>query len=134
MHIYRSPYDQLSYSPLNSVGMPYYNTQLLSSWTPKFLPVGIVSPVPSKIPQQILETMKFNDNVAYATLPKELRGRRNVVVSGPRKPGARFRHQFVRNKEPDTPVFEHDPEDVPKMYRKVEIEYSKFGVEDFDFG
>lgn len=24
--------------------------------------------------------------------------------------------------------------DVPRIYRRVEIEYSKFGVEDFDFG
>ncbi|THG96777.1 hypothetical protein EW026_g5119 [Hermanssonia centrifuga] len=36
--------------------------------------------------------------------------------------------------EPETPTFEYDPEAVPKAYRKVEIEYSKFGVEDFDFG
>ncbi|KAK7689093.1 hypothetical protein QCA50_007784 [Cerrena zonata] len=121
-------------TPLNSVGMPYYHTQLLSSWTPRLISTSVVSPLPPKIPQQVLDTMKFNDNVAYATLPKELRGRRNVVVSGPKKSGGRFRHQVVKNNEPDTPVFEHDPEDVPKMYRKVEIEYSKFGVEDFDFG
>lgn len=31
-------------------------------------------------------------------------------------------------------TFESNPEDIPKSYAKVEIEYSKFGVEDFDFG
>lgn len=35
--------------------------------------------------------MKFNENIAYATLPKELRGRRNVANSEPRKGSARFR-------------------------------------------
>ncbi|KAG6878679.1 hypothetical protein C0993_011494 [Termitomyces sp. T159_Od127] len=33
-----------------------------------------------------------------------------------------------------TPVFEYVDGEVPQMYRQVEIEYSKFGVEDFDFG
>jgi hypothetical protein len=36
--------------------------------------------------------------------------------------------------EPETPIFELAGEDVPSMYRRVEIAYSKFGVEDFDFG
>lgn len=30
-------------------------------------------------------------------------------------------------------MFEYNGDNVPKMYRHVEIEYSKFGVEDFDF-
>ena len=95
--------------------------------------------------------MKVNDNVAYATLPKELRGRRNVVVSQPRTKG-RFRSGKTRGEvspdrlrgccvtdhlspeaEPETPTHEYDPDEVPKVFRKVEIEYSKFGVEDFDF-
>jgi PAB-dependent poly(A)-specific ribonuclease subunit 2 len=37
-----------------------------------------------------------------------------------------------------SPTGEHELEskksDVPMMYRNVEIKYSKFGVDDFDFG
>ena len=36
--------------------------------------------------------------------------------------------------EPDTPIFGGTGSDIPGQYRRVEIEYSKFGVEDFDFG
>jgi PAB-dependent poly(A)-specific ribonuclease subunit 2 len=39
---------------------------------------------PAKIPPQVLNTMKTNDNVAYAALPKELRGRPNMVLVGSR--------------------------------------------------
>ncbi|KIJ63247.1 hypothetical protein HYDPIDRAFT_175993 [Hydnomerulius pinastri MD-312] len=113
-------------TPLNSIGLPHYTAPLLSSFTPQFLPHSNTQtpnyPPPAKIPPQILSTMKINDNVAYAALPKELRGRRNrVVASGARDQG-RFRSGKGRR------------EDVPRIYRKVEIEYSKFGVEDFDFG
>ncbi|KZT11602.1 cysteine proteinase [Laetiporus sulphureus 93-53] len=122
-------------TPLNVIGMPYYNELLLSSWTRDFISTGLHYPPPPKIPQQILNTMKIKDNVAYAALPKELRGRRNLAVTAPKKSGGRFRSGKARkNSEPETPTFEYDPENIPKPYRKVEIEYSKFGVEDFDFG
>ncbi|KAI0329853.1 hypothetical protein GY45DRAFT_1324455 [Cubamyces sp. BRFM 1775] len=123
-------------TPLNSIGMPYYNTLLLSSWTKDFIPRTLYFPPPAKIPQQVLNSIKVNDTIAYATLPKELRGRRNVVPSAPKKAGGRFRSgRFRQNdSEPVTPTYEYAPDTIPKCYRKVEIEYSKFGVEDFDFG
>ncbi|KZS98990.1 cysteine proteinase [Sistotremastrum niveocremeum HHB9708] len=126
-------------TPLNSIGMPHYNTQLLSSWTPQF--ESTVSPhlfpPPAKIPSQVLSSMKTVDFVGYAALPKELRGTRNVVSAGARPaPEGRFRSGQKKDEEPEpeTPIAESNPASVPRNYRKVEIEYSKFGVEDFDFG
>lgn len=123
-------------TPLNSIGMPHYNTLLLSSWTPRFVSHGSHYPPPSKIPPQILSTMKVNENIAYAALPKELRGRRNRVQVTNTKDQGRFRSGKNRRDDIDLETLSIDDsvEEVPRMYHKVEIEYSKFGVEDFDFG
>ncbi|KIK13823.1 hypothetical protein PISMIDRAFT_17728 [Pisolithus microcarpus 441] len=123
-------------TPLNSIGMPYYNTLLLSSWTPRFVSHGLHYPPPSKIPPQVLSTMKVNENIAYAALPKELRGRRNRAQVTNAKDQGRFRSGKNRRDDIDLETLSIDDsvEEVPRMYRKVEIEYSKFGVEDFDFG
>ena len=84
-------------SPLNSIGMPYYTTPLLSSWSSQFLSSTIPPyPPPAKIPPQVLSTMKINDNIAYAALPKELRGRRNRVVVSTTKDQGRFRSEKGR--------------------------------------
>ncbi|KAJ6546999.1 ubiquitin carboxyl-terminal hydrolase-domain-containing protein [Mycena capillaripes] len=122
-------------TPLNSIGLPYYESRLLSSWTPLFISTPLNYPPPAKIPPQILTTMKLNDNIAYAALPRELKGRRNMV-SGSRNKKGRFRSGKSRADEPDpdTPTWEYSGSSIPRIYRKVEIEYSKFGVEDFDFG
>ncbi|KAG6818206.1 hypothetical protein H0H87_000111 [Tephrocybe sp. NHM501043] len=80
--------------------------------------------------------MKMKDNVAYAALPRELKGRRNVVNGELQKNNGRFRSGKTRKAEvdPTTPVYDYADSEVPRIYRQVEIEYSKFGVEDFDFG
>lgn len=78
--------------PLNAIGMPHYNTLLLSSWTKAFTPNRPkYFPPPEVIPPQILNSMKLNDNIAYAAVPKELRGRRNMVIDVKKDRGARFR-------------------------------------------
>ncbi|KAG7086554.1 hypothetical protein E1B28_002503 [Marasmius oreades] len=121
-------------TPLNAIGMPHYKSQLLSAWTPQFSLSTPAYPPPQKIPPQVLNTIKTNDNVAYAPLPKELQGKRNMVPSAPRKSNGRFRSGKARTgEEPETPM-DYMADDIPKVYRLVEIEYSKFGVEDFDFG
>jgi PAB-dependent poly(A)-specific ribonuclease subunit 2 len=82
--------------------MPYYNTLLLSSWTKSSVPnrPRYVLP-PEVIPPQILNTMKLNENIAYAAVPKELRGRRNMVTDAKKDRGARFRS----GKRADVSVF-----------------------------
>lgn len=128
--------DWMDATPLNTVGLPFYETPLLSAWTPQLVPSSVVYPPPPKIPPQLLNTMKMKDNVAYAALPRELKGRRNMVAVDSQKYNGRFRSGKSRkvDLDPVAPTFDHSDSDVPPMYRRVEIEYSKFGVEDFDFG
>lgn len=82
---------QIDCSPLNTIGMPHYNNLLLSSWTPHFASHGSHYPPPPSIPPQISSAIKVNDNVAYAALPKELRGKRNRAVVPSTKDQGRFR-------------------------------------------
>jgi hypothetical protein len=44
-----------------------------------------------KIPLSVLSTMKMNDGIAYAPLPRELKGRRNMVTVAAPKDQGRFR-------------------------------------------
>lgn len=148
-------------TPLNSVGMPYYSTPLLS-----LLPSSMTEPAvvtasrrPVQIDPQILSTAKTVDFIGYASYPAHLRaaGRRNQIrVAGGAKNAGRvgvdapmFRSERERaeaklrrerkgsitGEKADEDEEEAREEDkMPKYYRKVEIKYSRFGIEDFDFG
>ncbi|CEQ42977.1 SPOSA6832_04843, partial [Sporobolomyces salmonicolor] len=145
-------------TPLNSIGMPYYTSPLLS-----LLPAHMTDPSsittshrPIPIDPQILATAKTVDFVGYATYPAHLRaaGRRNQVTTGkggknagrvgvdaPMFRSERERVEAKRRRErgesidataeAEEEVSEEDR--MPKYYRKVEIKYSRFGIEDFDF-
>jgi hypothetical protein len=80
-------------SPLNSIGLPYYETPLLSTDTRDLHQTSVIPyPPPARIPAQVLNTMKTFDFVGYASLPRELRGKRNMVFGGSKnKPEGRFR-------------------------------------------
>ncbi|CAE6448890.1 unnamed protein product [Rhizoctonia solani] len=125
-------------TPLSTIGLPYYKTPLLSSQLSLAIPHGIQAyPPPAKIPQKVLDTMRTVDFVGYAQLPKDLVGRRNVAPTAQVESG-RFRSTRTTRKASDVDaVTEHlgdtSISEIPKPYRRVEIMYSKFGVEDFDF-
>lgn len=82
--------------PLNSIGLPHYNSLLLSSWAQQLESVK-ASTAPMKIPLSVLSTMKMNDGIAYAPLPRELKGRRNMITVAAPKDQGRFRSEKRRS-------------------------------------
>jgi len=150
-------------TPLNSIGMPYYDTPLLS-----LLPTSMTEPQtisasrrPAHIDPQILSTAKTVDFIGYASYPAHLRTatRRNQVraaggvrnagrvgVDAPMFRSERERAEAKRRRDrvgsiggaegenAEEEAKEKEEDKMPKYYRKVEIKYSRFGIEDFDFG
>ncbi|KIM28988.1 hypothetical protein M408DRAFT_329031 [Serendipita vermifera MAFF 305830] len=124
-------------TPLNAIGVPYYSDYLLSAYDKDFQSVPEYYPPPMKIPPQIMSSLRQVDGLAFAQMPKELQGRRNVIsTAGPKRQG-RFRSEKSRRNggspPPESPLDAQRGDRVPRHYQRVEIEYSKFGVEDFDF-
>ncbi|KAK9467389.1 ubiquitin carboxyl-terminal hydrolase-domain-containing protein [Lipomyces arxii] len=124
-------------TPLNSVGMPYYRDKLLSSWPPDM--VFNAARPPEQIDPEVLASIKTVDFVGYAPFPK--RYRRYVTESLP--------SMYGNKTDLKTPLFRSEQDkllvkngttqkieatvDPVESFKKVEIKYSKFGVEDFDF-
>jgi PAB-dependent poly(A)-specific ribonuclease subunit 2 len=142
------------YSPLNCIGMPYYREKLASAWPETISDVGAP---PVKFDPQFLAGLKAAEFGFYGRNTTGLR--RNQVEdtrssnkfanSGLKAP--KFLSEKARESaksdstsagekadELSNPFSEMEIEsrksEFPMMYRNVEIKYSKFGIDDFDFG
>ncbi|KAI1848947.1 hypothetical protein JX266_005375 [Neoarthrinium moseri] len=145
-------------TPLSSIGMPYYRETLLSAWpTDTVYEVGAP---PVKDDPQFLASLQHRDWGFYG---KNTRGlRRNQAEDTRRlkntkeqgllnKPkflseqAREFAHSPAGTPAPEeivvdplstvtnTPL-ESSKVNVPELYQSVDIQFSKFGIDDFDFG
>ncbi|KAI9054308.1 hypothetical protein LZ554_001476 [Drepanopeziza brunnea f. sp. 'monogermtubi'] len=144
-----------SNTPLSSVGMPYYREQLLSNW-PSHLIFEVGAP-PPKSDQLFLSTLKCTDWGMYgrnnrATKRNQVENTREIEKTPSSLQAPKFLSEKARETSTDGSG-ERRPSDssstsdvigatellsmkadVPVWYENVEIRYSKFGVDDFDFG
>jgi PAB-dependent poly(A)-specific ribonuclease subunit 2 len=132
--------------------MPYYRDLLLSAW-PSHMIFEVGAP-PPKIDPQILSTMTATEWGGYVrntrtTRRNQVENTRTVDRSSASLQAPKFLSEKARESA-NTPSIERRISDaadalggaelsslkaeVPVMYRNVEIKYSKFGVDDFDFG
>lgn len=132
--------------------MPYYRDTLLSAWPDTPSEVGAPS---VKFDPQFLDTLAHADFGLYGHNSRKLlrnqvektRKSERSAASGIQAP--KFLSEKAResaNTVSGFPPSDDRAEDlttnftsgssseVPVMYRNVEIKYSKFGVDDFDFG
>jgi PAB-dependent poly(A)-specific ribonuclease subunit 2 len=138
-------------TPLSTVGMPYYKENLLSGW-PSHMVFDVGTP-PPKIDPQILNSMTRSEIGFFAKNP---RLKRRYQIENPRQqkaPDALSAPKFLSEKAraaqssgdthaqtvatieslTDMHLDDVTRKEVPAMYGNVEIKYSKFGVDDFDF-
>ncbi|KAL2208105.1 putative PAB-dependent poly(A)-specific ribonuclease subunit [Sarocladium strictum] len=138
-------------TPLNSVGLPYYREVLASAWPNTLSDVGAPPP---KLDPQYLNGLKSSEFGLYGRNTRSTRRNQvedtrvtnRSVNAGLKAP--KFLSEKARDsaksasddkaEDLSSPTADHEIDskksDVPVMYRNVEIKYSKFGVDDFDFG
>lgn len=142
-------------TPLSSVGMPYYRETLLSAW-PQDGVYEIGAP-PAKIPDHVIGSLQRREWGWYG---KNTRGLRRNQAEDTRaldkEQGSlrvpRFLSEQARQAAyspsgtpapedsapeiataPISKDLESNKVDVPEMYQNIDIRYSKFGIDDFDF-
>ena len=138
--------------PFSTVGMPYYREQLLSAWSNNL--VYEVGDPPPKIDPALLKIARQNEVGMWA--PNLRKTRRNQAEkarasesNGTAIAAPKFLSEKAREAEKDQTSEKMADElndalaevllenatksDVPIIYRNVEIKYSRFGVDDFDF-
>lgn len=140
------------YRPLSTVGMPFYREQLLSAW-PSHMIFEVGAP-PPKLDHQLMTSFKPMEWGGYGRLARP--GQRNVIentrateTTATSLQAPKFLSEKARESANDSSDERRISDvadaigatelsslkaEVPLMYRNVEIKYSKFGVDDFDFG
>ncbi|KAI3321081.1 PAB-dependent poly(A)-specific ribonuclease subunit PAN2 [Xylariaceae sp. AK1471] len=143
-------------TPLSSVGMPYYRETLLSAWPGNMVTEIGVPPV--KIDPQVLATLQERDWGFYGKNTRSLRRNQVEGIRSHESLHSTLRPpKFLSEKArelakspagtpapeevvPEFPLVIHDSNleshkiEVPELYQNIEIKYSKFGIDDFDFG
>ncbi|XP_059172489.1 PAN2-PAN3 deadenylation complex catalytic subunit Pan2-like isoform X2 [Physella acuta] len=112
----------------SAVPMPYpAQGPLVSDFPEHMMARTYRKPLP--IDADVLRTMKVYQNIGYA--PNTNKQKRNVIPYNLNDKGNKDRKSSI----PESPMGRgEDPfMTVPKRYQRVEIKYSKLGVEDFDF-
>lgn len=136
--------------------MPYYREPLFSAW-----PADIISDVgapPLQLDPAFLATLKQTEWGLYGRNTRGLRRNQVENTRATTKPSSALKPpKFLSEKARESAISsgadsasdvknDHAPDlsapgeleslkpEAPPMYRNLEIKYSKFGVDDFDFG
>ncbi|KAI9926776.1 hypothetical protein ASPWEDRAFT_164839 [Aspergillus wentii DTO 134E9] len=145
------PLDWSLDTPLNMIGMPYYHDRLLSAW-PSHLVFEIGSP-PAPIDPALIPYLRVAEMGHYAPNPKktkryQIENTRALSTAEPALIAPKFLSEKARDQSKaisdgsvgDTAdalagtKLNGEAEDDPLLkYSNVEIKYSRFGVDDFDF-
>ncbi|OJJ45508.1 hypothetical protein ASPZODRAFT_134188 [Penicilliopsis zonata CBS 506.65] len=145
------PLDWTPETPLNMIGMPYYHERLFSAW-PSHLLFDIGSP-PPLIDQSLLPYLRPAEVGHYAPNPKKVRryqventralASAESALVAPKFLSEKAREQSKSKSDgsigdtidalASTKINGEADDDPLLKYSNVEIKYSRFGVDDFDF-